>query len=1177
MAFDIDDIVNDALGLPREPKAPEQPSKPKFAFEDPMKELPRLGVQPQQSLPMSIAPPKRLSTDMTMGEMEAGSKLAGQELRRSMMTHMPAPQTDPLSRFDRTNEELLLDLAFGGDTRATKYALEQGETMNPVTGKHNPVLDQPLETAFYGTDLLMGGGLLKGLGAYGKGVAKVAGSPEALTGALKKYSGGAIDIKPELYAKPAGKDLKTTIDDVFDEDLPEFLKPQSGDGSTTFPTSGTPEMLKPQSGLPVYDKPVITKQAGDFYEVENVQPINDSIGSLQEEARSFVRRPKQSEGTGFGIQTREAQERADLLSRQTLDSKIIPDEVNYAKKIGQEYQKAAGIEPSQLSSQLESSIGKQASVAQAFEQIPRFSDNSPQAIQKKTAIFDTYREAMPEVFEQTNATTYDELIRDAYAQAEKETDAMFKTLPVKMRFHKGKEGEYKDSNALRDDVRNNNTMNVYQGGEPHEFWSKADEVTGLNSNEKFRAVHDYYGHSIEDNQFGRTGEERATDVHAQMYSPLARLALYAETRGQNSWVNYSNANLPMRMKQKELREAIAKAKIVDKDAVPELEKQLKDTWNDFQFAEQKAVLLPAQMVRPDFDGVMPENVRSTFVQQGLETVGTHYSNQPDIGVLSPAKYGTGVAGRERSYAEKLPDEMKPVHFYTPEGSPEAQVVAPAKSMVQTPLKGLYDLTEDPMNFRQLAKEYSNANPDEIQTNLYKQIHGAGFKGFVGDNGVAVAFGDTPVKKVAGLEGMTPKEKMQVTPNKGAGQVISSRYPTAKNRSEDPMSHETHVGYESVLADPVALKHNIDLVKKYDNWKPMGARGAKAQAEQFIEHMKSNILYMHDKVPEEHRLRTRLWYDGANKIANRQAEKYGLPVEVTAGVYASLSPQKDWYMNVSLGDRVMDIFHTQQATPWNKKLDETLDIKFPDKAKNAQGKMVDKPANVAMKAKVRGKSLQDLNDDKEIAMWIRNYDEAFGDRRHKAVTPEGEFGDWIKTAKGEYSGTGWGSLSEISKAVSVLRDPTVENISGKMGNAHKVRSFYNNIANPNAPEGFATVDTHAVSANLLQPYAGNDLQVQHNFGSGGGVKNSSVTGNQGMYGLHHEALRRAAEERNLLPREMQSISWEAVRGLFNNKSPRIKKAVSQVWKRYKRGELTQRQAQDLIYDIAGGINEPTWLK
>lgn len=57
-------------------------------------------------------------------------------------------------------------------------------------------------------------------------------------------------------------------------------------------------------------------------------------------------------------------------------------------------------------------------------------------------------------------------------------------------------------------------------------------------NDVFRIVHDYFGHFKEGVGFRADGEENAWRSHAAMYSPLARAAMTAETRGQNSWVNY---------------------------------------------------------------------------------------------------------------------------------------------------------------------------------------------------------------------------------------------------------------------------------------------------------------------------------------------------------------------------------------------------------------------------------------------------------------------------------------------------------------------------------------------------------------------------------------------------------------------------------------------------------------
>jgi hypothetical protein len=58
------------------------------------------------------------------------------------------------------------------------------------------------------------------------------------------------------------------------------------------------------------------------------------------------------------------------------------------------------------------------------------------------------------------------------------------------------------------------------------------------ANDVFRVVHDYFGHIKEGFGFRAAGEENAWQSHAAMYSPAALPAMTAETRGQNSWVNF---------------------------------------------------------------------------------------------------------------------------------------------------------------------------------------------------------------------------------------------------------------------------------------------------------------------------------------------------------------------------------------------------------------------------------------------------------------------------------------------------------------------------------------------------------------------------------------------------------------------------------------------------------------
>jgi hypothetical protein len=57
-------------------------------------------------------------------------------------------------------------------------------------------------------------------------------------------------------------------------------------------------------------------------------------------------------------------------------------------------------------------------------------------------------------------------------------------------------------------------------------------------NDEFRIVHDMFGHFKEGVGFRASGEDNAWRSHASMFSKAAIPAMTAETRGQNSWVNY---------------------------------------------------------------------------------------------------------------------------------------------------------------------------------------------------------------------------------------------------------------------------------------------------------------------------------------------------------------------------------------------------------------------------------------------------------------------------------------------------------------------------------------------------------------------------------------------------------------------------------------------------------------
>ena len=121
---------------------------------------------------------------------------------------------------------------------------------------------------------------------------------------------------------------------------------------------------------------------------------------------------------------------------------------------------------------------------------------------------------------------------------------------------------------------------------------------------------------------------------------------------------------------------------------------------------------------------------------------------------------------------------------------------------------------------------------------------------------------------------------------------------------------------------------------------------------------------------------------------------------------------------------------------------------------------------------------------------------------------------------------WGSYPEIAKAISLMEDGSPSNISQQIGWGHKVRSFYNNIIAPEYGDA-VTIDTHAIGAALLQAVGSADDIVKLTMG------NVMVPG-QGIRGINPvvaEAYFKAADELGVLPRELQSVTWEAARGLF----------------------------------------------
>jgi hypothetical protein len=114
-------------------------------------------------------------------------------------------------------------------------------------------------------------------------------------------------------------------------------------------------------------------------------------------------------------------------------------------------------------------------------------------------------------------------------EVEQQYDYMTKTLGIKVEFIL--QDPYKTSKEMFAEV-STGKLRVLRTES-----TGAHPLFSNEQNDKFRAVHDYFGHAATGRGFGQDGEEAAWVHHSQMFGKKARGALTTETRGQNSWYN----------------------------------------------------------------------------------------------------------------------------------------------------------------------------------------------------------------------------------------------------------------------------------------------------------------------------------------------------------------------------------------------------------------------------------------------------------------------------------------------------------------------------------------------------------------------------------------------------------------------------------------------------------------
>jgi hypothetical protein len=389
----------------------------------------------------------------------------------------------------------------------------------------------------------------------------------------------------------------------------------------------------------------------------------------------------------------------------------------------------------------------------------------------------------------------------------------------------------------------------------------------------------------------------------------------------------------------------------------------------------------------------------------------------------------------------------------------------------------------------------------------------------------------------------------------------------------------------------AFEQNVGLFRDpalYPNFRAQDFAGksVREQAQVIVEHMASNLQFVYEHTTNAIRERGKVWYDGAHAIAEHLAKEHGLDLASTVGVIACLSPGKDWNQNVELARRITDVYANQQDHRFDAKMagivHDVWDTKYINKVQVTPKRLEDPAFKASYDAKqadkellmaaIAGKTLGELSSPLEKAAWIKTYDVSRSVQNYHVFQPDGSLGPLAKNLDGKESVLVWQSNVLVGNAILAIEakgDRT--KISPLMGDAHKVRSFYNNILDPHSPNGDVTVDTHEVGAALLRSLGQMSVQVSQNFGNNKpGVQNAAgsvLTGLSGTYGLYADAVRLAASRAGVEPAAMQAITWDAKKATLGETSKAADALIDKQWDTYHKGTGTLRDVQAKIWDIA----------
>lgn len=312
-----------------------------------------------------------------------------------------------------------------------------------------------------------------------------------------------------------------------------------------------------------------------------------------------------------------------------------------------------------------------------------------------------------------------------------------------------------------------------------------------------------------------------------------------------------------------------------------------------------------------------------------------------------------------------------------------------------------------------------------------------------------------------------------------------------------------------------------------------------------------------------------WYPFVNRWAHEEGKNTGHPPEAIMAAAAVLSPSADWANNVAWTRAVAQAIQGQKnitvAPEWlaaqemaalaahefKKKVHERNNAKLIAEGKEPKEFTI-APPEIGQWAHLAGKNLSELSD-MEAAVAIRGAHEAYGKTVHQIGGMAG-LGDSKNIATPQ-------SLDNFAKAISILRNPSAENIDVQLGGNHKVRSFFQNMRDPlNTEFADVTVDSHHLGIAVGIPIQGTHPFMKRIYDA----PKFKATGLVGTYPITVEATRMATERinkkhgTNYTPAQIQSITWEAQRALYDKKPPGLQKAIGDIRSLYHQGKISKNE-------------------